>query len=68
MFITKFITRFPIDCSAAINEWNKAAGLIGENKNLLSGSSANATEKNAGNALANTCHVNRATLEKEIPF
>jgi hypothetical protein len=58
----------PINCSAAINEWHEAAGLIKENKNLLSGPNATATEKNAGNALANTCHVPLAVLEKEIPF
>ena len=60
--------RTPADCSQATNEWQGAAGLIMKNKNLLSGSNAIATENNAGNALANICHVPRATLEKEIPF
>lgn len=57
----------PVDCSAAISGWNEAAGLIKENKNLLSGPSDVLTENNARNALANTCHVPLATLKNEIP-
>jgi hypothetical protein len=58
----------PSDCSTAINEWNEAAGLIKENKNLLSGPNDTTTEENARNALAYTCHVPLVTLKKEIPF
>lgn len=60
----------PMDCSAAVNECDTAAGLIKKDKNLLSGSNSNITEKNARSALAkkNTCHMPLSTLDKEIPL
>jgi hypothetical protein len=57
-----------VGCSTAVNEWNEAIGLIKKNQNLLSGPSATAAEKNARNALADTCRVPLAALEKEVPI
>jgi tetratricopeptide (TPR) repeat protein len=61
-------SKVPKDCATAIKEWNEAAGLLKVNKHLMNSSNSKAAERKAGDALANICYVQRASLEKEIPF
>jgi hypothetical protein len=57
--------RAPLDCSVALSEWSDAAGLFGNDSNVLSGANAIANEQSAAKALATTCHVPASVL-KEI--